>query len=153
MLAAWLVSGMLAQGSCAPSCSSLVRLGTVADPAHDVRQGTIAALTEIARTERLRGLFRGLGPTVLTNAPFSALYYLFYTRLKDRLAQVGSLSHFLPCRLWARASSLSQALLPSSTNGECLAPCRIWGMPCSPSLTELFTAMCGRRHCSGPCQL
>ncbi|KAK9836381.1 hypothetical protein WJX84_000438, partial [Apatococcus fuscideae] len=50
-------------------------------------KGTVAALTEIAKTERLRGLFKGLGPTVLTNAPFSALYYLFFTRLKDRLAQ------------------------------------------------------------------
>ncbi|KAK9864781.1 hypothetical protein WJX84_009508 [Apatococcus fuscideae] len=52
-------------------------------------QGTFQALKHIARTERLKGLFRGLGPTVLTNAPFSALYYLFFTRLKDRLAQAG----------------------------------------------------------------
>ena len=34
------------------------------------------------------GLFRGLGPTVITNAPYSAFYYLFYTSLKERLQQV-----------------------------------------------------------------
>lgn len=49
-------------------------------------RNTIHALTTIARTEGLRGMYRGLGPTVLSNAPFSALYYLFYTRLQDRLS-------------------------------------------------------------------
>jgi solute carrier family 25 protein 38 len=49
-------------------------------------KGTFHALATIAREEGgLRGLFRGAGPTVLTNAPFSALYYLFYTRLQAAL--------------------------------------------------------------------
>ncbi|PNG99010.1 Solute carrier family 25 member 38, partial [Tetrabaena socialis] len=41
------------------------------------------------RTEGVRGLFRGLGPTVLINAPYSGLYYMFYTRLKEALAEEG----------------------------------------------------------------
>jgi solute carrier family 25 protein 38 len=54
-------------------------------------QNTWHALATIAREEGgLRGLFRGAGPTVLTNAPFSALYYLFYTRLQAALGPGGS---------------------------------------------------------------
>lgn len=49
-------------------------------------KNTFDALATIARSEGPRGLYRGLGPTVLTNAPFSALYYMFYTRLKSALA-------------------------------------------------------------------
>jgi hypothetical protein len=43
---------------------------------------TAAALVHIARTERLPGLFSGLGSTILRDAPFSGLYLLMYTRLK-----------------------------------------------------------------------
>lgn len=39
-------------------------------------RSTLHALTSVARAEGVAGLFRGLGPTVLTNAPFSALYYV-----------------------------------------------------------------------------
>jgi len=50
---------------------------------------TLQALRTIARTEGAAGLYRGLGPTVLTNAPFSAFYYMFYTRLKEALSGEG----------------------------------------------------------------
>ena len=46
------------------------------------------AFTSIARKESPAGLLRGLGPTVLTNAPFSALYYMFYKRLQTQLKKV-----------------------------------------------------------------
>lgn len=49
-------------------------------------QGTFQALKSIAKSEGVAGLYRGLGPTVLSNAPFSALYYTFYTRLQSRLS-------------------------------------------------------------------
>ena len=51
---------------------------------------TLHALGSIARSEGLRGLYRGLGPTMLSNAPFSALYYMFYTRLQVRGAHACS---------------------------------------------------------------
>lgn len=50
---------------------------------------TVSALAAIARTEGARGLFRGLGPTVAANAPFSALYYSFYSGLRVRFADAG----------------------------------------------------------------
>lgn len=46
---------------------------------------TLHALQTIARTEGIRGLYKGLGPTILSNTPFSGLYYLFYTRLQNQL--------------------------------------------------------------------
>lgn len=51
-------------------------------------QGMVSMIIGIARREGPRGLFRGLGPTVITNAPYSAFYYLFYTSLKEHLQQV-----------------------------------------------------------------
>lgn len=46
--------------------------------------GTLQALSSIWRTEGVRGMYAGLAPTALSQAPFSALYYLFYTRLQVR---------------------------------------------------------------------
>lgn len=48
------------------------------------------ALASIMRSEGMAGLFRGLGPTIVTNAPYSAFYYLFYTSLQQRMQQVRS---------------------------------------------------------------
>jgi solute carrier family 25 protein 38 len=48
-------------------------------------RNTAHALRTIGRTEGVRGLYRGLGPTIMSNAPFSALYYMFYTRLQHRI--------------------------------------------------------------------
>lgn len=52
-----------------------------------VYKNTLHALKTIARQEGFRGLYKGLGPTILSNTPFSALYYMFYTRLQSRLQQ------------------------------------------------------------------
>lgn len=52
-------------------------------------RNTWHALSTIATQEGPRGLFRGLGPTVLANAPFSALYYMFYTKIKAALSGEG----------------------------------------------------------------
>lgn len=48
-------------------------------------RNTAHALKTIAKTEGIKGLYKGLGPTILSNTPFSALYYLFYTRMQNRL--------------------------------------------------------------------
>eukprot|EP00890_Picochlorum_soloecismus_P006034 jgi/Picsp_1/6431/NSC_03779-R1_solute carrier family 25 member 38 len=50
-------------------------------------KNTTHALRTIAKQEGIRGMYKGLGPTILSNAPFSAIYYLFYTRLQSRLSQ------------------------------------------------------------------
>jgi solute carrier family 25 protein 38 len=60
--------------------------------AHAYR-GTLHALSSIWRAEGLRGMYRGLGPTALSQAPFSALYYMFYTRLQVGLRGPAALEH------------------------------------------------------------
>lgn len=50
---------------------------------------TLGMLRSITRTEGVRGLFGGLGPTVLSNAPFAGLYYMLYTRLQVGARKLG----------------------------------------------------------------
>ncbi|KAK9811684.1 hypothetical protein WJX72_008322 [[Myrmecia] bisecta] len=47
------------------------------------------AFSTIVKQNGPSGLFRGVVPTMVTNAPFSALYYMFYSELKKRLQQEG----------------------------------------------------------------
>ena len=42
------------------------------------------ALRQILRTEGTRGLYRAYGATVMSFGPFSALYFLFYEKFKER---------------------------------------------------------------------
>lgn len=51
-------------------------------------QGTVHALRTIAASEGASGLMRGFWPTVLSNAPFSALYYMLYSDLRRRFQKV-----------------------------------------------------------------
>eukprot|EP00354_Favella_ehrenbergii_P000428 CAMPEP_0170471928 /NCGR_PEP_ID=MMETSP0123-20130129/14055_1 /TAXON_ID=182087 /ORGANISM="Favella ehrenbergii, Strain Fehren 1" /LENGTH=115 /DNA_ID=CAMNT_0010739881 /DNA_START=291 /DNA_END=638 /DNA_ORIENTATION=+ len=44
------------------------------------------AIRQIMRTEGVRGLYRAYGATVMSFGPFSALYFLFYEKLKERAA-------------------------------------------------------------------
>lgn len=47
-------------------------------------RGTVDAMSSIMRQRGVRGLFSGVGPTLLSNAPFSAIYYVFYTQMQAR---------------------------------------------------------------------
>lgn len=51
-------------------------------------QGTAHALKTIAALEGASGLMRGFWPTVLSNAPFSAIYYMLYSDLRQRFQKV-----------------------------------------------------------------
>eukprot|EP00271_Cylindrocystis_brebissonii_P003024 TRINITY_DN13773_c0_g1_i1.p1 TRINITY_DN13773_c0_g1~~TRINITY_DN13773_c0_g1_i1.p1 ORF type:complete len:344 (-),score=42.55 TRINITY_DN13773_c0_g1_i1:512-1543(-) len=53
--------------------------------------GTFSAIATIAQREGVRGLFKGLGVTLLRDAPYSALYLLMYNRSRAALQE-----HFLP---------------------------------------------------------
>ena len=53
-------------------------------------QGTVHALRTIAASEGASGLLRGFWPTVLSNAPFSALYYMLYSDLRRRFQKVST---------------------------------------------------------------
>lgn len=52
-------------------------------------KGTVHALRTIAASEGASGLLRGFWPTVLSNAPFSALYYMLYSDLRRRFQKEG----------------------------------------------------------------
>ena len=44
----------------------------------------IDAIRQIMKTEGTRGFYRAYGATVMSFGPFSALYFLFYEKLKEQ---------------------------------------------------------------------
>jgi len=46
--------------------------------------GVLSAVRNIVKTEGLKGLTAGLGPTLVRDVPYSGLYLLFYDQLKKR---------------------------------------------------------------------
>lgn len=86
------------------------------------------ALVDTYSREGLRGLFRGCGPTLLRDAPYSGLYYMFYSQLK----QVVTKPHVIS--LLSLPSSLSSSSSSSSSD--------------FPSINSTTSSrMCNYRNC------
>ena len=88
-------------------------------------QGTFSVLSGIVQKEGVAGIFRGIGPTIMTNAPFSALYYMFYSDLKRRLQPV-SIFTLYTAQLLRQSDflvSLCCILTASSMERGCFLPC------------------------------
>ena len=83
-------------------------------------QGMVSMMVGIAKHDGAAGFFRGLGPTIVTNAPYSAFYYLFYTSLKERLQQVRHVLQIPQPNAGAR--HLSAAFLVSACSGDDASP-------------------------------
>jgi len=49
----------------------------------DLYKGSFDALQKILRQEGLGGIYKGYGATILSFGPYSALYFLFYERMKE----------------------------------------------------------------------
>lgn len=54
---------------------------------------TVQAMRAIIRTEGVRGLTLGLGPTLVRDVPFSGLYLMFYEHLKNITPQDVKMNH------------------------------------------------------------
>jgi hypothetical protein len=50
-------------------------------------RNTFHAITKIMETEKISGLYRGYGATMLSFGPFSALYFMFYEQSKQMWQQ------------------------------------------------------------------
>merc|ERR1719193_2613875 len=59
-------------------------------------RSVFTALESILRLEGLRGLTRGLGPTLARDVPFSSLYLAFYDILKQKVASQTQLAEKSP---------------------------------------------------------
>merc|ERR1719273_1957117 len=75
-------------------------------------RSVFTALESILRSEGLRGLTRGLGPTLARDVPFSSLYLAFYDLLKEKMVRQTKLASTSP-EVAHMAAGLGAGLLAS----------------------------------------
>ena len=56
------------------------------------------AIRQILKTEGFRGLYRAYGATVMSFGPFSALYFLFYEKFKQRAVSMTEVDYLKKMR-------------------------------------------------------
>lgn len=78
-------------------------------------KGVVRNLVGILKRERLRGLFRGVIPTVLRDAPFSGIYLLIYTRLSRLVNPAGAEGRGVDSSRRALTGSVPRPLLTFAT--------------------------------------
>jgi hypothetical protein len=66
---------------------SLAGTGTSTNRSHQQYQGGWDALKQISKTEGVRGIYKGYAATLGSFGPFSALYFVFYEKLKKASQQ------------------------------------------------------------------
>ena len=89
---AYLSGGMFAE---AVACSIFVPVDVIKERRQvQANLGTfkyrndVDAIRQILTTEGIRGLYRAYGATVMSFGPFSALYFLFYEKLKEKMVNL-----------------------------------------------------------------
>jgi len=75
-------------------------------------RSVFTALESILRSEGLRGLTRGLGPTLARDVPFSSLYLAFYDLLKEKMVRQTKMASTSP-EVAHMAAGLGAGLLAS----------------------------------------
>jgi len=92
LLLAGFVSRATAVSVCCPISVVKTRIeGNMVRP----YSGLLDGLSTIWRVEGVRGLYTGLLPSVLKDSPYSAVYLLFYSRLKNALVTAEQQLHWL----------------------------------------------------------
>jgi len=85
-------AGFLARTVASISLLPLTVVKTRFEAGENRHGGVLRSLVRIAQTESLPGLWKGLVPTLLRDAPFSGLYLASYTRLKSAFASSEALA-------------------------------------------------------------
>lgn len=78
-------------------------------------RNTLDAMTTIARTEHLAGLYKGYGATLLSFGPFSALYFMFYERTKTHARKLLDVEE-LPAQYTLASAAIAGATASFLTN-------------------------------------
>jgi hypothetical protein len=80
-------------------------------------KNTVDAMQQIAKTEGLRGLYRGYAATLASFGPFSALYFVFYEQCKDWASHYEGKTSTVSSSAGQQSISFQSTVLCSATAG------------------------------------